>query len=386
MADHALIARSLARLKGRPAVDQPQRPTPATLGELLALTADSSLSPQARQRRREDLDPWNVRRTLDHRTVPCRQRRGGPLTPGDPVERYAPAQPPRDDGFAQAATWAIGATAWMRKHKIAVDESWPISLTDDLVVYEVGKSEKWLCQLSRHFNEAFKQVTGCGWMELVMLDPMDNEGGLAELACCDAYIMTYDLEGAEDANPALVLLGVIADAWGLAPPIEPSVGQFESLREACCELRLPLASAGRCLGRIAALKDKWALPAVWQSAIDGVIAWAAFTDGPWFYQGDPAECSAGQVVSFDKPLKYFEFIEQLVLGRSRLETALEPLVKQAVNKPERFWRELVRCLHDTIESHPDWSIPLKEEGPSSRLIDVLDEARTDCSCRVPVKL
>jgi hypothetical protein len=362
VADNARMQAAMQRLfrRGRQA-GQESRPVPATVGELLALTPPDEDAGQARRDRR--ISEYEIDQAFRYGRGPKpRFRTGGPIVAmAEP--RWAPPREGDLQDWSRAAMWAAGAVAWLKSKGVVLPPSAPIAMDGQLAVYgPKGNSLHWRCGLTRAVNEAFQRATGHEWFSVIAADPCDLERGLPELAGCEAYILTYDLESMEEANPPLVLLGQLAEAWRRRKNAEIDLSEQEDFFDALSAERLSAQAARQVLLRWAGGGDEWALPACWRSALAGVLAFCKFTDGPWAYWGDAAACSAGTVSGWrKKPAEYFSFIEGLVNDRIKLFDACGELISSVTKNSQAFWRQLARSIHADIENHPEWQIKFEED-------------------------
>jgi len=346
--------------KGRTLTDAPRQGRPRTVRELIATIDSRSGKRPSSRPTPSGYDFDELRRQIVMRMPPCRSRTGGPIVPGPNALRVAPVVETSRDEFRLEALWAMGAVEWLRRKKIAVDLDGPACLDGPLTTIRGdGRKVTWNSPLAHALSDGFLKATEWSWCDLAYIEPTECENGLRDLAEAEAFVQTYDAEGAEDANPALVLLDKVCAAFQ-QHDVPFGLGEFEGLLEALRRIRLGVPAAQKSLSRICTIRDYWALPPYWGPAIRGVRAWDQFTDGSWMYW-DPAECSCGSVERFDDdPVAYFEFVESLVGAREKLFAACGGLVEHVCKKTTDFWNELARSLHAAIEEHPQWKIDPKE--------------------------
>jgi hypothetical protein len=378
MAHHLEIQAALARLRGRPAEDPKTSGGPRTVGELFGLldlrTCDLRVKPKGRRERERFYDDYGRASKAGIESVPCQSRRGGQI-PLDLLsrERWAPAVDGQEIDWGLAARWAYGAVQWLKGKSVQVDENWTIL---GPIAHEEKTQMVWDLKLAQAVSDVLFESTGVEWSEVIMGDPCEIEDGLHEWASCDAYIETYDLDGMEEANPALVLLSKLeAIFYGEGDSTrELKLGEFEALATTLNIMGVSVSAASAAIVNLARRKDIYAFGGLWTNALRGVDTWDKFTDGPWGYFGDAEACRAGNVGTWrNRPQDYFSFIETLLLARKKLESACDPLISRVTKHPSEFWTEMARSIHDAIEANPKWNIPLKEKSQagSKAIIDTL---------------
>lgn len=390
MTTHTDILTAMRRLRHRPACDEAQRPTPATLGELLATLDGRTVDNRQRRRRRSAapgvVDASQLEHGLRVESPKARQQSGGAFDPSPLMrQRWAPPRVEDNDDLHAAALWAKGAVGWLASKGVTAAPAWPVTLTGPLAVWD-GKfpaKVRWHDTLADTLDGEFLRATGCSWQEMVYFDPLEMDGGLVEWARAQAYVSTYQLEDMEDANPALILLAGLQDNWGTTRRQGTfQVNEQEGLLAALGRQKIPAGRGAACLLHMALGKRLDLLPTCWGQAIEGVLAWGKSVDAPWCYYGDIESCGAGVVgSSAHDPAGYFSFVESLAAARERLFKACGPLVELASDRPEKFWRQLARSIHAAIKSNPSWTTgPTRprEEGATEIALE------TPCHARIPI--